>query len=304
MIRNWTGFLLALALALTALPAAASFDNIAVSARARAMGECGTAIADDAYAPYFNPAGLAALTGPTAAASYIRPYSLAFADLVYLGGALPLQGRGGTLGIGLRRFGVTFGGVDLMRETTVTLAHGLKLFEDMHSTVRIGYALNLYNLKFAPSVGMADTSFTGSTDPGSDTVFGLDLGLLVTLHERTRLGVMIRNANNPQIGLDNEEIARRVHGGLAFAPYDGVWTTFEFENVIGREITYHGGVEVALDYGLTARAGVLTNPSKLTGGFGYRWRNLGVDYGFSTGGGTLDSSHQFGLSWAWGGDAQ
>ena len=97
MIRNWTGFLLALALALFALPAAASFDNIAVSARARAMGECGTAIADDAYAPYFNPAGLAALTGPTAAASYIRPYSLAFADLVYLGGALPLQGRGGTL---------------------------------------------------------------------------------------------------------------------------------------------------------------------------------------------------------------
>jgi hypothetical protein len=42
----------------------------------------------------------------------------------------------------------------------------------------------------------------------------------------------------------------------------------------------------------------------LTGGFGYTFENFGVNYGFSTGGGTLDSTHQFGLQFAWGGEAQ
>ena len=52
------------------------------------------------------------------------------------------------------------------------------------------------------------------------------------------------------------------------------------------------------------RAGVLTNPNKLTAGFGYSLSGLGVQYGFSTGGGTLDSTHQFGLNYTWGGEAQ
>jgi hypothetical protein len=303
MIRNWTGPLLALALCLGALPAAASFDNVTVSPRARAMGECGAAMADDAFAPYFNPAGLALLAEPTAGASYIRPYGLSFTDFVYLGGALPLRGRAGVVGVGLRRFGVEYGGVDLLRETTLTVAQGLRIYEDMHSTLRAGYALNVYNLKFGPTVG-DDGEGANGFDPGSDTAIGLDAGLLVTLHERTRLGVMVKNLNNPQIGLDGEEIGRRLQGGVAYAPYEGVWTTFEFENVLGQDVIYHGGVEVLMDYGFALRMGVLSNPDKLTAGFGYRWRSLGVDYGYSTGGGTLDGSHQFGLTWAWGGEAE
>ena len=43
------------------------------------------------------------------------------------------------------------------------------------------------------------------------------------------------------------------------------------------------------------RAGVVTNPNSLTAGFGYRCRGSALDYGFSTGGGVLDSTHQFGL---------
>ncbi len=303
MFRNWTGVLLALGLGLIAGPAAASFENVAVSPRARAMGEGAVTMADDAFAPYFNPAGLALLSGPAVTASYVRPYGVSFLDLGYVGGALPLGGRSGTLGFGLRRLATEFGDVQLERETTATLAYGLKLYEDMHSAIRIGAALNAYNLKFGATVGDGSADFVGSQDPGSDTVVGADAGLLITLHERTRLGVFVKNLNNPQIGLDKEEIGQRVHGGLAYEPYDGVWTSFEFENLLGRDVIYHGGVEVALDYGLAARLGVLTNPNKVTAGFGYRFHGVSVDYGFSTGGGVLDGSHQFGLSYAWGGEA-
>lgn len=302
-MRNLTALLLALALGLSALPAAASFENIAVSPRARAMGGGAVAVADDAYAPYFNPAGLAGLTAPQAAASYLRPFGVSFVDFVYVGGVWPLDGRYGTLGLGVRRLATEWQDVDLERETTLTLAHGLTLYQDMHSTLRLGLSANVYNLKFGPTVG-SDGEGTDGFDPGSDTVLGLDAGLLVTVRERTRIGVLVHNVNNPQIGLDQEEIGQRVHGGVAYAAYEGVWTTFEFENALGEDVTYHGGVEVALDYGLALRLGVATNPEKVTAGFGYRWRGLAVDYGFSGGGGTLEGTHQFGVGWAWGGEAR
>jgi len=302
-MRNLTIFLFVLVFGFAAAPAAASFENIAVSPRARAMGEGAVAVADDAYAPYFNPAGLADLADPAAAASYVRPFGLSFTEYAYLGGVVPAGAGRGAFGVGLRRLAVEYEGVDLSGETTVTLAHGRTLYEDMHATMRVGLAANLYHLEFGPTVG-TDGEGTDGFDPGSATVFGLDAGLLVTVRERTRLGVAVKNLNNPQIGLDQEEIGQRVHGGLAYAPYEGVWTTFEFENRLGQEVIYHGGVEVAMDRGLVLRAGVLTNPDKLTAGFGYRWRGLQVDYGFSGGGGTLDGSHQFGIGWAWGGEAR
>jgi hypothetical protein len=59
-----------------------------------------------------------------------------------------------------------------------------------------------------------------------------------------------------------------------------------------------------LTEGFALRAGITTGPNKLTGGFGYTYQDIGVNYGFSTGGGTLEDTHHFGLHFAWGGEAQ
>ncbi len=81
-------------------------------------------------------------------------------------------------------------------------------------------------------------------------------------------------------------------------------TTFEFDNELGRKVRYHGGIEMMVIPQFALRAGVLTNPNKLTAGFGYALKGFGLDYGFSTGGGTLSSTHQFAVNFAWGGEAQ
>ncbi len=294
MRRLTMALLLALAAAAAPPPAAASFWNVDVSPRARAMGGAGAAIADDAFAAGLNPAGLALLPAPAVGASYVRPFGYAFSTLIYAGGVVPLGDRLGAVGVGLRRFGVEHEGVDLTTETTVTLAHGIRLYEDLHSSVRAGVGVNIYHLSFGATVN--------ELDPGSDTAAGLDAGLMATLRGRTRLGVAVRNLNHPQIGVDREEIGQRLNGGIAYAPYEGVWTTFEFENRLEQDVIYRGGVELAGPGGLTLRAGAVTNPGKLTGGFGYARRGLAVAYAFSTGGGVLDSSHQFGLTFAWGGE--
>jgi len=283
-------------LGLSATTVQATFDNVMVSPRTRAMGDAGVAVPTVGFAAYLNPAALGLATHSEVNTSYVQPYGLDFFKLVYAGGAYHLGQKYGTLGVGLRSFGVDYKNVDLMKEATYTLSHGIGLYEDLHSAIALGYSLNLYRLEFGKT--------TEDEELGSDTVPGVDLGLLVTLHERTRLGVLVKNLNNPTIGVDAEEIPQRLHAGISYEPYLGVITTFEFENVLGEDLQYHGGIEMHVADGLYLRAGTITNPSKLTAGFGYTTQGFTVNYGFSTGGGTLANTHQFGLNYAWGGEAE
>jgi len=297
-MRKLTLILLLAACGLGALPARAVFENVMVSPRARAMGDASVAYVDAPFAVTHNPAGLAD-AGNALGTTYVQPYGLDFARQVYLGGAVRV-GRAGGVGFAYRRFGTDYEDVDLLKESTFTAGHGLNLYDDLHSSIRFGYALNVYRLEFGETVS--------GFDPGSATSVGVDLGLLVTLHERTQIGFLVHNLNTPKIGEDEEEIPQRLHAGISYEPYTGVVTTFEFESEPGYQVQMHGGLEFQVIAGLALRAGVMSNPSKLTAGLGYAFDHLGVpiafQYGFSTGGGVLDSTHQFGLTVAWGGENQ
>jgi hypothetical protein len=283
-------------LGLGAQPASALFENTTANPASRAMGEASVAVVDPAYAALVNPAHLAGLDHVSGAASYVRPFGLSFADYYYLGAAVPVDVKYGNLGLAMTRFKVNYEDVDLLSETRLSASHGFTLYSDMHSTINFGYSLNLYQAEFAETVS--------GDDPGRDSAFGMDLGMLMVLHKRTRVGFQVHNLNNPDIGVDGEELARRLTAGISYEPYDGVVTTFEFDNELGQDLQYHGGLGFTVIDGFQLRAGLVTNPSKLTGGFGYTFENFALDYGFSTGGGTLESTHQFGLKFGWGGEAQ
>ena len=197
----------------------------------------------------------------------MRPFRLDFTDFFYVGTGIPISEKWGNLGVGHERFqGRATADTSLLKETQVTLAHGFNLYSDYHSRIDFGWAVNMYNVDLGKSV----TDY----DPGSDSAFGIDLGFMMTLHKRTRLGFQVKNMNNPKIGLDNEELRQRLVAGISYEPYDGVITTFEFDNELGEEIQYHGGVEMIVVTGFALRAGVLTNPNKLTAGFGYSTARL------------------------------
>ncbi len=296
MSRKLMILIIMAALGLSTSPAAAFFENTVVSPRARAMGESAVAVPGGAYASFYNPGLLGTRTTGEVGASYVQPFQLGFNDFYALGAVLPLQPRYGAIGIGLSNYKVSYQDVDLLKETQVTFSHGLTLFEDFHSRVDMGYSVNVYRVEQAETVsGMS---------PGDDTVLGVDFGMAMNLHKRTTLGFLVKNMNNPQIGLDEEELHRRLIAGVTYAPYEGVMTTFEFDNELGEDVRYHGGIEFAVVDGFFLRSGIVTNPNKLTAGFGYYMQGFSLDYGFSTGGGTLDSTHQFGVNFAWGGEAQ
>lgn len=295
MFRQPTIILILAALGLASGTARAAFEDVSVSPRSRAMGETGVAVPTGPYATALNPAHLAGIGQNGLAASYVRPFGLDFTDHYFLGAAV-LGGPGGNFGLSLNQFKVNYQDVTLERESVVSFAYAKTLFSDMHSTVDAGFSVNYYHLEFGESID--------GLDPGNDSSLGLDVGLSVLVHERTRLGVLAHNINNPQIGLDEEEIPQRLVAGVSYEPYAGVLTTFQFNNVPGEDAQYRGGLEMMLAQGFSLRAGIVSRPSKVTAGFGYGFNGFSLDYGYSSGGGTLESTHQFGVRIAWGGEAQ
>jgi len=268
----------------------AAFEDIEVSPRTRAMGTTFIAFAPDAYAPFHNPASLAWTLEPEVAASYVQPFGVDFSKQTAATGVLE-TGKVGGIGVGFRYFGTDYGGQDLTSETTITFAQGFRLLDDDQSTVAIGYALSYYALSYG-------TSVTG-IDPGDDGVFGVNLGAEAVLYQRTKVGVYAQNVNNPSIGdLDKEELIRRVGVGISYQPYPGVLTMLDISNELNDPVQFRGGTEFEVASFLQLRAGLRTQPNIFTAGFGFLLKGVRVDYAFSTGGGTLSSSNQIGIGYA------
>jgi hypothetical protein len=297
---NWIHMacVLAACAGLAATPAYALFEDLALSPRARAMGEATIATTNDAWAFYYNPAMLPLVPMAQAELTTVTPNGLSFNRLTSAGVSAPLPGRGGALAVGWRRYAVEYDDVDLSSENTLSVAHGFRLFSDASTSAYVGWALNFYSAEFSQSIGTAGDG-TNGVEPGSAWAVGLDVGGLVKLYDRTRLGFFTRNLNSPTIGDDSEELSRQVGVGLAYEPYPGVTTAFDMRSTLGDQFRFCGGMEFNVVPALDLRVGVETEPNKVTGGFGIHLPVLTLDYGFSTGGGVLDASHHFGVALRW-----
>lgn len=291
--RRWGLAALVLGLVLVAAPARGAFDDIEVSARARALGGATAAWLGDDYAPFHNPASLAWLDGVNGAASYVRPFGFDFLSQSTAVAGLALPGRLGGVALGVRRFGVRWLGEDLTGETTVALAHGIHLLRDSQSELAVGWVMDLYSLDYGRSV-------TG-IDPGSATGVGLGLGATAVVRDRTRVGFQALNLNSPALGeRDSQDLRRAVSVGVSYQPYPTVETVLDVTHELGREVQYRGGAEFALTDLVWLRAGIRTEPNTFTAGIGLAHKGIGFDYGFSTGG-VLGETHQFGLRYRFAG---
>lgn len=281
--------LASVALLTCATPVRAAFDNLQVDPRLRAMGGAGTAAGYDHLSLYHNPASLVLADQFHGGITYMEPYGQEYLKMYTAGISAPLPSGLGGIGFGFRRFGTDYLDQSLEEQNTFSIAHGFNLYHDVSSTIAIGYGANLYNLKYG-------TSVTG-VDPGGASSVGFNVAARVTLRNRAAFGFLAQNINNPTIGdVDVEELPRRLTGGVSYQPYAGVITNLDLESVLGQKSRFRGGAEFGLNEYVDLRFGIATEPNLYSAGFGFNWRGVHLDYGFSTGPGPLEESHQFGLS--------
>ena len=140
----------------TARNASAVFEPLDPNPRSRAMGGAFTGADAGAFSLFHNPAGLEVVDHVSVGISYVQPYSVDFLKMTAAGFSIPLPGPWGAIGVGFRRLATDYMEQSLDEQNTWTVSHGFSLYKDVSSTVAFGYGLNLYSLKFGPTVNEID----------------------------------------------------------------------------------------------------------------------------------------------------
>ena len=269
--------------------------------RALALGGAFSALADDASASLWNPAGLGRVEQGQlqfAQAQYALEFQETFAAAVYP------DWRWGAMALTMRHFGT--GGIEQRDERNTLMADDLSSNES-----EIGLA---YGRAFGPawSAGMAAKLRSQELAGHSGTGMGADLGLHfrpgVALGAESgwsrgiQLGLALRNVIEPSIRLDQESVAdpSSARFGLALEPPLGerldMTVSIDVEKARGVGTRTHAGVELRPNALVALRAGL--DHGTFTAGTAFRFRDAEVAYAFENE--PLGAAHRAGLTFRFG----
>jgi hypothetical protein len=305
---------------------AAEFLKVGIGARALGMGGAFTAIADDAGAGWWNPAGLALLERPNVQLTHAEMFgSIVKHDVI--SGALPIGREGARSSVG---FTVIRLGVDDIQVTNDALeqdAGGLVRLNPDKVRLESAYDLGIL-FSYARGLGR-DWSFGGNVkmirqslvDEGSSFGIGADLGLLWFPAPTTTLGLRLADITTTQIKWDTgrqETVAPTVTVGgqttrevelLKGSITGAADVEMAFENLgdadqfsSGRlSGNLHAGLEYWYNSAVALRVG--SNAGNFAAGAGVRFRlgplqRFGVDYAFLDHD-ELDSTNRVTLNVGW-----
>ncbi|MCK5075115.1 MAG: PorV/PorQ family protein [Calditrichia bacterium] len=233
------------------------FLRINPGARQAAMGDAGVALADDAYAMFYNPAGLAFQYDPedetssrgqasTTYAKWLPGFN--FNDIYYLYGAGRYYFDGwGMFGASLQYFnygkiartdadGNSLGDFS-SNETALSLAYSLLLTEKLS----VGFTGKYIYSNLSP-VGTASEGSVGGEDGRASTV-GVDIGLLY----KTRLlnyGIAISNMGPNVTYVDKAQadpMPTVLRAGIAYKPVNNEFHRVTLTYELNRELTRRRG---------------------------------------------------------------
>jgi hypothetical protein len=274
-IVDWRKGAVVALLLLFAVPAPAMFEENESGVRAEGMGGAFTAVADDAAAVDFNPAGLFQVEAAQAQVFGKLLYGGAGAGLHTAHGVVVMPvARLGTMGLRLQETGFS-----LESQRSLKFAHGFRLAEGL----AFGYGLNGYNLSQA--------------NFGQGFAFGLDLGLFARIYKMWSIGFYAHNVNMPRMGngVGNGDLPRLLVLGLGFSPASGINSAVDISKEPGQPTRVSVGQEFTIvENYLTLRAGVQTEPVRLSFGLRTGLARVHLDYAFRTHP-TLPVTHNLGL---------
>ncbi len=255
---------------------AGNFLRFGVGARPLGMGNSFVAIADDATAVYWNPAGLASSDIAEFFISYANRFGLGIHD-VSLGFTLPTERRY-RLGAALVRTSVD-GITRSSREDT----DGRPIVEGSFGDSENAFILAMgYRLHRMISVGLGTKLLLHQLDTWSANGLGFDLGFMFTPADAISLGLNVQNLNNPRMRWNTLEhsydnISTNVKAGCAVHLLSRRLTISldaDDSDVGGR--VFHGGAEFHPTSYVGVRGGLSGNDPTI--GASLLWHRFRLDY--------------------------
>lgn len=271
---------LAALLACAMIPAGsfAAFEDTGAAARAIGMGNAFTALADDAQAGYYNPAGLALVERPHLISSYGRLHmGLDDGSRIssgFLGWAQP-AGRLGGLGVSWTNMSLTGD----YTEHAFRLSWG----RDFGERWTLGSGFNYMMIKVGQDEYTALDPVFNYGAKGSVSGLGLDAGALYKLLPNLRAGMAVKDLNRPDLGFGGK--ARQPVGLKLGVAYTGEALNAALDVLYrDRDVKVYAGVEKAeLAERFAVRGGLgLGNReyANLSFGLGFVEKRFKADYAF------------------------
>jgi hypothetical protein len=270
----------------------ASFEELPTGARQAGMGNAFTAVADDVYSAYYNPAGLVQLRRSEFTAAYSKLYSgLTDGSSIsrsYLAYGHPTA-KYGTFGVSYLSLSLA----DLYSESTMAMHYAAAVRErwNLGGSLKFlkksfgsdAYTQNAINSDTGASLGGPDPVF--AKNGSSKSAVSFDLGAQYRISRIYGVGLAILNVNNPNMALspgDTDKVAAVYKAGLArrtkIATVDAEISMRKFTS---DEYRFNMGGErwIAQNFGIRGGLGFGQRQYQVTSvGFCYRWDSLQFDY--------------------------
>ncbi len=256
--------------------------SIGAGSRSISLGRAFVTLADDASAPYWNPAALRNVQQMQFMAMYLPSlYGDYFgADYAYFGFVYPTLSAG-SFGVGYTRVGTTFDRFDEFHRP-----EGEGNYSE--SQFLISYALQRHVGWFFGTLA-AGASFKinrQTVDPFSSTAPGVDVGLIYTpdAAQSLKLALNLQDAVGAQYKLDLEDdtVNRTIMAGAGythgFENGSALRLLLQYDRPERADGKLHMGAEYTFAKYLSLRAGF--DDGTPTFGLGVGYRNYGLDYAF------------------------
>ncbi len=228
-------------------------ENPSIGARSSGMGNASVSLWD-VWSAHQNQAGLGFVRDISAGAYYENRFLLK--EISTKGGVVAIPVKGGTIGLCISNFGYS-----LYNENKYSLSFA-KAFGDKLSA---GIAMDYLTTKIAEGYG-------------SKGVFAAEFGIQAKPLQGLTIGAHVFNPTRAKISDYNDErLPTIIRFGGDYNFSDKVTLAVETEKDIAQKAIFKAGIEYKPVKEFYLRAGIGTNPTLTSFGFGLNLKNLKID---------------------------
>ena len=237
----------------TAFFSKAGNEDLPLGARSSGMGNASVSLSD-VWSAHHNQAGLGFVRDISAGAYYENRFLLK--ELSIKGGVVALPVKGGTFGLCISNFGYT-----LYHENKYSLSFA-KAFGDKLSA---GIAMDYLTTKIGEGYG-------------SKGVLAAEFGIQAKPLKGLTIGAHVFNPTRAKLAdYNNERLPTVIRFGGDYNFSDKVKVAVETEKDIAQKAIFKAGIEYKPVKELYLRAGIGTNPTLTSFGFGLNLKSIKID---------------------------